>query len=103
MISLEKAVIAKLSKGGKKFEVLVDPDKALEIKSGKEFPLDDIAASTEIFEDSKKGLRASDEDINAVFGTVDPQIIINKIIKEGEVQLTTEQRIRMLEEKTRAR
>jgi ribosome maturation protein SDO1 len=102
MISLEKAVIARLSKGGKKFEVLVDPDKALEMKAGKDFPLDDFAASMEIFEDSKKGKRASDEDINSVFGTTDPEIIIKKIVKEGDVQLTTDQRNTMLEEKTKA-
>ena len=102
MISLEKAVIARLSKSGKKFEVLVDPDKALEMKSGKEFPLDDIVASMEIFEDSKKGERASEEEINVAFGTTDTQIIIKTIIKEGDVQLTTEQRNRMLEEKKRS-
>lgn len=102
MISLEKAVIARLSKSGKKFEVLVDPDKALEMKSGKEFPLDDIVASMEIFEDSKKGERASEAEVNTAFGTTDPQIIIKTIIKEGDVQLTTEQRNRMLEEKKRS-
>jgi len=102
MISLEKAVIARLSKAGKKFEVLVDPDKALEMKSGKEFPLDDIVASMEIFEDSKKGKRASEEETNIAFGTTDPQIIIKTIIKEGDVQLTTEQRNRMLEEKKKS-
>jgi ribosome maturation protein SDO1 len=102
MISLEKAVIARLNKSGKRFEVLVDPVKALEIKAGKDFPLDDIAASTEIFEDSKKGLRASEEDINSVFGTNNPEAIIKIIIKDGDVQLTTEQRNQMIEEKTKA-
>ena len=34
MIDINKAVIARLKKGGENFEVLVDCDKAIEFKSG---------------------------------------------------------------------
>jgi ribosome maturation protein SDO1 len=80
-ISVEEAVIAKLTKSGEKFEILVDPEKALQVKHGKEIPLDDLLASTEIYEDSKKGERASEENINKVFGTNDLKTIAYKIIK----------------------
>lgn len=102
MISLEKAVIAKLIKSGEKFEILVDPEKALKVKSGKDVPLEELIASEEIYEDSKKGLRSSDEKINKVFGTNDLNIIVKRIIREGDVQITTEQRKQMLEEKKKA-
>jgi ribosome maturation protein SDO1 len=102
VISLEKAVIARLIKSGVKFEILVDPEKSIELKSGKDISLDDLLASEEIFEDSKKGLRASSENLNKAFGTNDLNIIVKTIIKEGEVQITTEQRKKMLEEKTKA-
>jgi len=102
VISLEEAVIARLEKAGERFEVLVDPEKALEVKSGKEVPLDELIASREVYEDSKKSLRASEENINKVFGTNDINVIVKRIIREGNVQLTTEQRNRMLEEKRRA-
>ncbi|MEM5872366.1 MAG: ribosome assembly factor SBDS [Candidatus Aenigmatarchaeota archaeon] len=102
MISLEKAVIARLIKSGEKFEILVDPEKAMELRSGKEFPLEELIASEEIFEDARKGTRASNEKINKAFGTNDLNIIVKKIIKEGEVQITTEQRKQMLDEKTKA-
>jgi len=102
MISLEKAVIAKLIKSGEKFEILVDPEKAMEVKSGKDIPLEELIASEEIYEDSKKGLRSSDEKINKAFGTNDLNIIAKKIIREGDVQITTDQRKQMLEEKKRA-
>lgn len=102
MISLEKAVIARLSKSGEKFEVLVDPVKAVEFRMGKEVLLDDLVASMEIFEDSKKGDRASEEKVNSIFGTTNPEKVIRVIVKEGEVQLTTEQRNQMLEEKKKA-
>ena len=102
MISIEKAVIARLTKSGLKFEILVDPEKAMELKTGKEVALEELIASEEIFEDSKKGLRASKENINKTFGTNDIKKIAYTIIKEGDVQITTEQRKAMLEEKTKA-
>jgi ribosome maturation protein SDO1 len=102
MISLEKAVIARLIKSGEKFEILVDPEKAMEFKTGKEIPLEELIASEEIFEDARKGTRAASEKINKAFGTNDLNVIAKKIIIEGEVQITTEQRKQMLDEKTKA-
>lgn len=102
MISLEKAVIARLIKTGEKFEILVDPEKAMELRTGKEIPLEELIASEEIFEDARKGTRTTNEKINKVFGTNDLNVIARKIITEGEVQITTEQRKEMLEEKTKA-
>ena len=102
MISVEKAVIARLTKSGERFEILVDPEKALKIKMGKDFDLDEFLASQEIFEDAKKGLKSSEEKLNKAFGTSDREIIVKRIIREGEVQVTTEQRKRMIEEKKKA-
>jgi ribosome maturation protein SDO1 len=102
MVSVEKAVIAKISRAGLKFELLVDPVKAMDMKIGKEVPLDDLLASRDIFEDSNKGLRASSANVGKAFGTTDIGKITNIIIKEGDVQITTDQRRAMLEEKTKA-
>jgi ribosome maturation protein SDO1 len=102
MISLEKAVIARLAKGNEKFEILVDPDKAMEFKTGKDFPVEELVASEEIFEDVGKGTRAPNEKIGKAFGTTDLGTIAKKIIKEGDVQITTEQRKKMLDDKTKA-
>ncbi len=99
MISVEDAVIARLDSHGEHFEVLVDPDKALEIKKGKEVHLDELVAANEVFEDAEKGKRVGDEDLNKIFGTNDFEEIVYEIIKKGEVQLTTEQRRKMREEK----
>jgi ribosome maturation protein SDO1 len=102
VISLEKAVIARLTKAGERFEVLVDPENALKVKGGKDIPLDELVASEEVYEDARKGLRSSSEKINKIFGTNDIETIVKRIIREGEIQITTEQRRRMLEEKRRA-
>ncbi|MEM5804575.1 MAG: ribosome assembly factor SBDS [Candidatus Aenigmatarchaeota archaeon] len=101
-ISVDKAVVARLARAGKKFEILVDPEKALEVKAGKDVPVDDLVAVSEVFEDIKKGTRMSPEDVNKAFGTNSMHDVAKKIIRDGELQLTTEQRQRMVEEKTRA-
>ncbi len=99
MVSVEDAVIARISKEGLEFEILVDPDKALEFKRGKEMNVEEILAVPEIFKDGKKGERANSEDLHKAFGTTDVFEIAKRIIREGEIQLTTEQRNRFIEEK----
>lgn len=98
-ISVDKAVIARIAKAGKKFEILVDPEKALEVRGGKSFPDDEWIATPEVFEDVKKGLRASGEDLGKIFGTTKIGEIAKKIIRDGELQLTTEQRRKMADDK----
>ncbi len=99
MISVEDAVIARLDSHGEHFEVLVDPEKALEVKKGVDVGIDDLVAFEEVFEDSEKGKRVSDEKLNKVFGTSDSTEIIYRIIRDGKVQLTTKQRKKMREDK----
>ena len=101
-ISVDKAVLARLTKAGKKFEVLVDPVAALAVRTGKELVIDEVLAAPEVFEDAHKGSRPSGEELGKTFGTTDVKLIATRIIKEGEVQLTAEQRKHMLEEKTKA-
>jgi ribosome maturation protein SDO1 len=100
-ISVDKAVIARIERKGEKFEILVDPEKAVEFRSGKTIPMDELLAVGEIFEDAKKGLRVAKEKLNKMFGTGDINKIAELILKEGEIQITTEQRRKMLEEKKR--
>lgn len=99
MVALDKAVIARLKTHGKNFEVLVDPDGALNFKKGETVSIENILAVEDVFEDAGRGDRPAEEDIVSAFGTTDPLSIAGKIIKEGELQLTTEQRRRMQEEK----
>lgn len=99
MVSVEDAVIARISRSGMNFEIMVDPDKALEFKRKNEGNIEDILAFPEIFKDSKKGEKHSSDDLQKAFGTTDVFEVAKKIIKEGEIQLTTEQRNRFIEEK----
>ncbi len=99
MVSLEKAVIARLRRGGETFEVLVDPYLARDLKEGKEVDFEQLLAVEDVFKDARKGERASKEELVKVFGTSDVKKVARKIIVEGEVQITAEQRREMLEQK----
>ncbi len=101
MIPVDKAAIVRVEKGKEKFEILADPDKVLEMKAGKEYDLDDVLAVDRIYHDIGQATAASDEDLMNAFGTTDFEEVALKMIKEGEIRLTTEQRRRMQEEKKR--
>ena len=101
MVSLDKAVIARYKHGKKLFEVLVDPEKVDSVRSGSEVDMSSVLAVEAVFEDASKGEKATERDLKSVFSTTDVSEIAKRIIKEGEVQLTTEQRRRKVEEKRR--
>jgi ribosome maturation protein SDO1 len=101
-ISVEAAVIARLHKGGQRFEILVDPDKALALRQGKSVDSEELLAAPEVYEDARKGTRVASEVLNKIFGTNSMSDIASKIVREGELQLTEAQRKTMMEERTRA-
>ena len=100
MVKLEDAVIGRYVHEGHKFEVLVDPDLAMEVKKGKEVNPDSLLAVDTVFKDSGKGEEQSETLLKEVFGTAEPAEVAKKIILQGSVQLTTEQR-RAFREKRR--
>lgn len=101
MVKVEDALVARYESKGHRFEVLIDQKLVDLVKTGKEVNLSDYMAADVIFKDSNKGDRASEEVIREVFGTQDFSAVVTEIIKKGQVQLTTEQRRKMLEEKRR--
>lgn len=102
MISLDEAVTARLESHGARFEVLVDPDAALAIKR-EEFEGDiaDVIAAEDVFEDAARGDRPAEADLEEAFGTTEPLEIIPQVIREGEIQITAEQRREMQDRKHR--
>ncbi len=94
-------MVARYESKGKRFEILVDPEKALEYREGKQIDLGEIVQGEFVFRDVKKGLKASPEELKEVFGTDDTKKIMDIILREGELQLTTEQRRKLIEAKKR--
>jgi ribosome maturation protein SDO1 len=101
MVRVEDAIVARYESKGHRFEVLVDQKLVDLLKSGKSVDLSDYMAVDVIFKDSSKGDRASEEVIKEVFGTQDFATVVTEIVKKGQVQLTTEQRRKLLEDKRR--
>lgn len=99
MVKLEDAVTARYEKSGEKFEVLIDPGVAQKIKNNEDVNIIENLAIDTIFKDAKKGTRASEEKLKELFGSDDVEKIAKEIVLKGELQLTTEQRRNMLEEK----
>ncbi len=96
LVTMEEAVIARLETHGEHYEVLVDPDLALNFKHGEDIDISSVLAVETIFKDSKKGDKASEEHMEKIFATSDQLEIARQIIKKGDIQLTTEQKRKML-------
>lgn len=99
VVSIEKAVVARLQHSGKKFEILIDPYKALELKKGVRVDMDEVLAYPAVYKDVRSSEAVPESELQTVFGTKDVFKIAERIIKEGELQLTTEQRREMIESK----
>lgn len=93
MVSLDDAVLARLEKGGKRYEALVDPDLVEQWKEdSSNIQLDDFMAMDEIFHDARAGERPTEEALMKTFETLDVETILNTILEKGSIQLTTAQR-----------
>ena len=95
----QKYTIARITREGERFEILVNPEKAFEYKLGKITSLEDVLVSETIFTDANKGLKPSEEKLRKAFGTTDLFKIAEIILKRGTLQLTAEQRRKLIEDK----
>lgn len=96
--------LARLKTNGETLELVVDPDMAVEYKTAlkarkeKDMPevgeldISEVVKSEEVFHDASRGQLASEHFIEEVFGSSDFTKIAEKILTEGEIQLTAEHR-----------
>lgn len=87
-----KLNLARIKKFGEIFEISVDPDKALQYKKGEINDLREVLLANKIFTDAHKGLTPSQEELEKAFQNTNTEKIAHVIIKEGEIQLTSEHR-----------
>ncbi|MBS7632989.1 ribosome assembly factor SBDS [Candidatus Bathyarchaeota archaeon] len=95
----EKYTTARITKDNEHFEVLVKPQKALDYRLGKVASITEVLVSETIFSDANKGTKVSEEVLRKAFGTTEQLKIAEIILKTGTLQLTTEQRRKMIEDK----
>ena len=117
-INLGNYIIGRIEKGGRTFEMLIDPEKAWEAKkiireeinrrlksgggksritvdevlSNPTIDLELIFESFIVFEDLKRGKKATDGDMEVIFETIDGRRISGHILLDGEIQWTKTQR-----------
>ncbi len=115
-IDLGGYIIGRIDKGGRSFEMLMDPEKAWEakkylrdeinnrLKAGKSRPLvseiindpkidlELIFESFTVFEDLRRGRKATDGDMEAIFDTTDGRVVSGHVLLEGEIHWTQKQR-----------
>lgn len=96
---MDKVTVVRLSVEGEKFEIIVKPDPALEFKLGKRKEVSGVLVSDEVYSDSNKGTRASEEKLMKAFKTTDSISIATIILQKGDLNLTTDQRRKMVTEK----
>ncbi len=102
MVSLDDAVIARLEKGGNRYEILVDPELVSKWKINSEaVEFEDMLATDEVWSDVRAGDRPTEEALLNTFSSTDLQTCVEKILREGSIQLTTVQRKKMIEDKKR--
>ncbi len=97
----EKFTIARLTRENEHFEILVKPQKALDYRNGKLASITEVLAAEIIFSDANKGTKVSEENMHKAFKTTDTLKIADEILKKGTLQLTTDQRRKMVEDKRR--
>lgn len=95
----DKYTIARFTKDNEHFEVLVKPEKALDYRMGKMSAITEVLVAETIFSDANKGTKVSEEALRKAFGTTEPLKVAEVILKRGAIQLTTEQRRKMIEDK----
>ncbi|MBN1386141.1 ribosome assembly factor SBDS [Candidatus Woesearchaeota archaeon] len=91
--------LARLKKGGQVFEIVINPDEAIDYKNRKVKDLKEVLRSENIFHDAKKGIMASETAMKEIFETEDKLKIADMILQEGEIQLTAEHREKLREAK----
>lgn len=85
---------------GSEFEILVDPDLAKDAKlEGKDVDIQRLLFVQDVFTDAGAGERASAEELEDEFGTKQMLEAAEKIFEQGEMQLTTDQKAEIREDK----
>ena len=98
-MSQQRYTIARLTHEGEHFEILVKPEQALDYRLGKVKTLSEALVSDTIFTDANKGTKPSEDKLKKAFATTETLKIAEHILRHGVLQLTTDQRRHMIEEK----
>jgi len=87
----QKAQLVRYQHGKNKFEILTKPGSVLKFREGK-LGWDKVHMADVVFSNSSRGDLASGKDLEAAFGTSNPEECCKKIVETGELQLSAQER-----------
>lgn len=90
--------IARLKKGSENFEIVIDPEIAVKARNDPGL-VGDALLHPKIYSDAKKGNLASEHVLEKIFKTSDALEIAKIILKEGVIQVTSEYRKSLVDQK----
>jgi ribosome maturation protein SDO1 len=88
---------ARLKVGKMDFETMVDLDSAMKLRKGIPVTIAEVIKDNYIYTDLKKGMRAGSAELMNSFGTTDMKVIVDRIVRKGEIEVTKEFRDEALE------
>jgi ribosome maturation protein SDO1 len=98
-IDLRGKSIVRYEKHGRRYEMLVNPEPAWLFLQGEEVEIDDIFEVFDIYENVSRGAKITQDDLDVAFENMTDREMAIKILKEGQLQLTADQRNEILKEK----
>jgi len=90
--------LARIKTHGENFEVVIDPDNAVKFRHG-QAGIREALKSESIFKDAIKGELASEQHMKEIFNTTDALKIAEKIIKDGNIQVSDDYREKLRSQK----
>lgn len=98
-IDLKGKSIVRYEKHGRRYELLVNPEPAWLFVQGEEVEIDDIFEVYVVYENISRGVKATKDDLDVAFEGLTERETAIKILKEGKLQLTIDQRNEILKDK----
>ncbi len=88
---MDKVIVAKYTKGGTRFEVVIDPEKATLYRQGKA-SLSEALRFPTVFTNANKGDKAGSTALKKAFGTDNEENCAAEIIRKGDIPQSKTQR-----------
>jgi ribosome maturation protein SDO1 len=98
-IDLEKKALVRYTYRNQKFEIIVDPEAALDYKKGEDIPISEVVEGFVVFHNATKGEKASEVILEQTFESTNEEKIVEIILQKGALQLKQAQRKTLLKEK----
>jgi ribosome maturation protein SDO1 len=89
--------VAKLKSGKLNFETMVNLEAAMKLKKGEKVDISEVIRDNFVYTDLKKGMKAGKPELEISFGTTELAVIVERIVRKGELEVTQEFRDEAIE------